>query len=171
MTAGAPVHIRPQQRPADLDAIETVVARAFAKHGGTQAFREFRAERDDIVSLVAEQDNTIVGTVLFSPAQLCSPDGPVEGMGLGQLAVDPDCQNQGIGTALSAAGLDLLRAQHCPFVIVIGHANYYPRFGFEPGEQHGIECQWENIPAETFMVAFPAGKADGLTGKAAFDGL
>ncbi len=171
MTNAAPAAIRPQQRPADLAAIEAVVARAFAKHGGTAAFRDFRANREDIISLVAERDNRIVGTVLFSPVVLDSPDGPIAGMGLGQLAVDPACQQQGIGSALSQAGLERLREQACPFVIVIGHAGYYPRFGFEPGVDHGIACQWDNIPAETFMVMFPTGKREGLTGKAAFDGL
>ncbi len=163
--------IRAQRRPADLAAIETLVARAFAKHGGTQAFRKFRAERDDIVSLVAERDGRIVGSVLFSPVRLEGPTGEISGMGLGQLAVDPDYQNQGIGTQLSETGLQLLRDRGCPFVIVIGHANYYPRFGFEPGDLHGIQCQWSGIPGETFMVMFPCGKRPGLTGKATFDGL
>lgn len=148
-----------------------MVARAFAEHGGTQAFKDFRAERDDIISLVAEQDGRIAGTVLFSPVILDSPDGKVAGMGLGQLAVDPEFQNRGIGTQLSQAGLEQLREQGCPFAIVIGHANYYPRFGFEPCEQHDIECQWPGIPAETFMVVFPTGKQPRLTGKASFDGL
>jgi len=163
--------IRAQRRPADLPSIEAVVARAFAEHGGTQAFRRFRAERDDIVSLVAERDDRIVGSVLFSPVQLASAAGKIPGMGLGQLAVDPDYQNQGIGTELTEAGLQLLTERGCPFVIVIGHAHYYPRFGFEPGEQHDFECQWNGIPAETFMVMFPCGRQPGLTGKATFDGL
>jgi putative acetyltransferase len=163
--------IRPQHTPDDLAAIEAMVARAFAKHGGTEAFKNFRAERDDVISLVAEQDGRIVGTVLFSPVQLDSPGGPVTGMGLGQLAVEPDYQNQGIGSRLSEAGLQQLRESDCPFVIVIGHAHYYPRFGFEPCERHSIECQWQGIPPETFMVVFPAGRNPQLTGKASFDGL
>jgi putative acetyltransferase len=163
--------IRAQRRPADLPDIEAVVARAFAEHGGTRAFRSFRAERDDIVSLVAERDGRVVGTVLFSPVHLDSPAGDIAGMGLGQLAVDPDYQNQGIGTQLSEAGLRVLEERGCPFCIVIGHAQYYPRFGFEPGALHDIRCQWKDIPAETFMVLFPGGKRPEITGTATFDGL
>lgn len=165
------MHIRAQQRPADLEAIEAVVARAFAKHGGTEAFRHFRARRDDIVSLIAIIKERVVGTVLFSPVHLDSPAGKITGMGLGQLAVHPDFQNQGIGTRLTQTGLELLKKQHCPLVIVVGHAHYYPRFGFEPGIQHDIQCQWSSIPAETFMVMFPCGRKPELTGKAVFDGL
>ena len=165
------ITIRPQRRPDDLDAIETMVARAFAEHGGTEAFREFRAGRDDIISLVAETDGNIVGNILFSPVELDSPSGPVKGMGLGQLSVDPAFQNRGIGTALGNAGIDALRETGCPFSIVIGHAAYYPRFGYERGDAHGVECQWDGVPPETFMVLFPCGKQPGLTGQAAFDGL
>jgi len=166
-----PLTIRPQRRPDDLQAIESLVDRAFADHGGTAAFRDFRASRDDIISLVAIADQTLVGTVLFSPVELSTEAGPVHGLGLGQLAVDPDYQNRGIGTALGEAGIELLRTRRCPFSIVIGHAGYYPRFGYERGDQHGIECQWAGVPAETFMVLFPCGKKPGLRGKAAFDGL
>ncbi|NND53725.1 MAG: N-acetyltransferase [Gammaproteobacteria bacterium] len=165
------MQIRPQRRPDDLAPIEAMVARAFAEHGGTDAFREFRATRNDVISLVAEADGRIIGNVLFSPVELLSPTGSVQGLGLGQLSVDPAYQNRGVGTALGEAGIAALRERRCPFSIVIGHAAYYPRFGYERGDVHGIECQWDGIPPETFMVLFPCGKQPGLTGKAVFHGL
>jgi putative acetyltransferase len=42
--------------------------------------------------------------------------------------------------------------RRCPFVVVVGHPEYYPRFGFEPASAHGLVSQWEGIPDEAFMV-------------------
>lgn len=167
-----PITIRPQQHDTDLEEICAINAAAFAEHGGTEAFDRFRAERDDIISLVASSGEEIIGHVLFSPVTLVTPSGKVAGMGLGQLAVKPEWQNQGIGTKLGAAGITELRAGDCPFIIVIGHAKYYPRFGFEAGSSHGVTCQWEGVPDETFMVLFlDSAQRDSLQGVASFDGL
>ncbi|HJP05288.1 MAG: GNAT family N-acetyltransferase [Chromatiales bacterium] len=165
------VDIRPQQAK-DLEAIARINADAFAEHGGTGSFDRFREERTDIISLVAESEGQLLGHVLFSPVVLDTPDGPVNGMGLGQLAVDPVHQNQGIGTKLSEAGLEKLRDTDCPFVIVIGHAKYYPRFGFEKGVTNNFVCQWEGIPDNSFMVLFlDESRRLELAGTARFDGL
>jgi putative acetyltransferase len=163
--------VRPQT-PADLEQICAVNAAAFAAHSGTKSFDRFREERTDIISLVAETHGQIVGHVLFSPVTLATPEGPVTGMGLGQLAVDPAYQKRGFGTQLANSGLDQLRMQGCPFVIVVGHARYYPRFGFEPGINHNFVCQWESIPDDNFMVLFPNGeRGSTLSGIASFDGM
>ena len=73
-------------------------------------------------------------------------------MGLGELAVLPKFQRKGVGTMLTHAGIGILRERKCPFVIVVGHATYYPRFGFRPGSQLELVCQWKNIPDESFMA-------------------
>ena len=167
------VDIRSQQ-PADLPLIEAVNAAAFADHGGTAAFDEFRRDRTDILSLVASAEGRLVGHVLFSPVSMATQHGRVDGMGLGQLAVDPDWQNQGLGTRLSETGISELRNRHCPFIIVVGHAGYYPRFGFAPGKLHDVQCQWEGVPDETFMVLYldkNPQEQQRLSGVASFDGL
>ncbi|MGI9291736.1 MAG: GNAT family N-acetyltransferase [Gammaproteobacteria bacterium] len=166
-----PLTIRTQQ-PADLATICAINEAAFAEHGGTKAFDRFREERTDILSLVAVDEDELVGHVLFSPVSMATPTGPVMGMGLGQLAVTPARQNQGIGTLLGKAGINELRKTDCAYIIVIGHAKYYPRFGFEIGSTHGVKCQWEGIPDETFMVLFtdPA-RQTSLQGVASFEGM
>ena len=73
-------------------------------------------------------------------------------MGLAPLAVAPERQRQGIGSLLVRAGIGALRARNCPLVIVLGHPEYYPRFGFVPASRHGLSCQWEGVPDEAFMV-------------------
>ena len=164
--------IRPQRRPDDLEAIRAVNSAAFDRHGQTSAFDDFRANRDDVLSLVAMDNDLLVGHVLFSPATLKQADNSVAGMGLGQLAVLPEYQGQGIGTRLAEAGLEQLCAAGIPFVVVVGHATYYPRFGFEPGNQHGMQCQWDGIPDDNFLVAFlDEQQRPALTGTAHFDGL
>jgi len=73
-------------------------------------------------------------------------------MGLGPLAVLPDSQRRGIGSALIKAGLEMLRQRACPFLIVLGHPTYYPRFGFQPASKHGLSCQWPGVPDDVFMA-------------------
>lgn len=166
------LNIRPQNRAVDLDAISRINAAAFAEHGGTEAFDRFRAEREDILSLVAEEAGELLGHVLFSPVMLDTPAGVLAGMGLGQLAVHPHRQNQGIGTHLAETGIAQLRRADCPFIIVIGHASYYPRFGFERGSEHNIRCQWQGIPDETFMILMlDQQQRSSFSGVASFDGM
>ena len=73
-------------------------------------------------------------------------------MGLAPLEVLPTHQRKGIGTALVQHGLRILRERGCPFVIVLGHPSYYPRFEFEPASRYGLKSQWEGVPGEAFMV-------------------
>jgi putative acetyltransferase len=68
------------------------------------------------------------------------------------MAVLQDYQRQGIGSKLLEKGLEILREQGCPFVIVLGHPEFYPRFGFEPASWHGLSSQWEGVPDEAFMI-------------------
>ena len=68
------------------------------------------------------------------------------------LAVLPEYQQQGIGSRLVRHGLEYLKSAGCPFVIVLGHPTYYPRFGFEPASKYKLKCQWDGVPDEAFMV-------------------
>lgn len=60
--------------------------------------------------------------------------------------------HQGIGSQLVRHGLAYLHRSGCPFVIVLGHPGYYPRFGFEPASKYRLPSQWESVPDEAFMV-------------------
>ena len=73
-------------------------------------------------------------------------------MGLAPMAVRPDRQGQGVGSALVRHGLTLLEDRACPFVVVVGHPTFYPRFGFVPASRLAITSQWDGIPDEAFMI-------------------
>ena len=166
--------IRKQNHTTDLEAICAINKAAFTDHGNNSAFDQFRAERKDIISLVAHANGETIGHILFSPVTMTTAAGPAHGMGLGQLAITPGWQNKGIGTRLAETGLTQLREQNCPFIIVIGHATYYPRFGFAQGQLHGVKCQWDSVPDESFMVLYPDEdqvQKKQLRGVASFDGL
>jgi len=138
--------------PADKPAVRAVNIRAFGRPDEADIVDRLRAACPDLVSLVATDGATVVGHILFSPAVIEGPDREIEGMGLAPMAVLPEYQRRGIGSDLVAAGLAALMARACPFVIVLGHPEYYPRFGFVPASRHGVRCPWDGIPDDVFMM-------------------
>lgn len=142
--------IRPE-RPEDIARIGHVNERAFGRPAEADLVDRLRKACAEALSLVAEDDDgTIVGHILFTPVAV---DGRLTlGMGLAPMAVLPDRQRQGIGSELVRRGLDALRQQRCPFVVVVGHPEYYPRFGFVPASTHGLLSQWDGMPDAAFMV-------------------
>jgi putative acetyltransferase len=141
-----------REQPGDIEAVRRVNDLAFEGPNEGAVIDRLRESCDEFLSLVALVDGRVVGHILFSPVELEAEDGrTVRGMGLAPLAVLPEYQRQGIGTELANAGLAIVRQTPCPFVIVLGHVEYYPRFGFERASARGIRCQWD-VPDEAFMV-------------------
>ncbi len=102
------------------------------------------------LSLVAELDGTVVGHILLSYIDLVGQEN-WQVLGLAPIAVTPQFQNQGIGSALVQAALATSEAMGESLVIVLGHPRFYSRFGFEPSVGYGIESPW-TVPEEVFMV-------------------
>lgn len=136
-----------EEQTGDADAIRRVNMEAFGQPQEAQLVDTLRNDCSDLLSLVAEDGPDIVGHILFSPAFL----GDVEGVGLAPMAVIPARQRDGIGSELVRAGLAKLEERGCPFVIVVGHADYYPRFGFEPASARRVWCEWD-VPDDVFML-------------------
>ena len=141
-----------EETPEDVPTIRKVNELAFGQPQEAGIVDALRESGDDFLSLVAHCDGEVVGHILFTPVTIETARGTVRGMGLAPMAVLPERQRQGIGSALVRHGLAALRDRSCPFVIVLGHAAYYPRFGFEPASRHGIRSQWEGVPDEAFMI-------------------
>ena len=143
------MHIR-AERPADIAAIRHVNALAFDTGTEANLVDALREQANPIVSLVAEEGEAMTGHILFSPVTLSSqPDLRI--MGLAPMAVVPARQRQGIGSALVRAGLDECRRIGAAAVVVLGHAEYYPRFGFRPASAFGLVSEYE-VPDEVFMA-------------------
>ena len=123
-----------------------------------------RAQARPLVSLVAEEGGTIAGHIMFSPVTL--PGHPaLTVMGLAPMAVAPARQRAGLGSALVRAGLEACRRLAADAVVVLGHPEYYPGFGFAPGVRTGLGCEYD-VPGEVFMVLeLWSGALRGATGK------
>ena len=141
-----------KEETEDIAGIRLVNQRAFGQPQEADIVDALRDACPEGLSFVAVEEDRIVGHVLFSPVTIHSPDGVVKGMGLAPMAVMPEHQRRGIGTKLVRAGLAALKESSCPFVIVLGHPEYYPRFGFVPASGRGLRCQWDGVPDAAFMV-------------------
>jgi len=140
------------EKSDDHDAVKDLNDRAFNQSQEGIIVGKITNSGASILSLVAEIDKKIVGHILFSPAQFEEFPGITGGMGLAPMAVLPGYQEQGIGKMLVKEGISILRKQNVPFIIVLGHEHYYPKFGFEKASGYGIRCQWEGVPDEAFMI-------------------
>jgi putative acetyltransferase len=157
------------EEPRDILAVRNINEQAFGEPAEADIVDKLRVSCPDAVSLVAVEDGCVVGHIFFTPATVEGESGAIVGMGLAPMAVLAERQREGIGSALVRRGLEILRARGCPFVIVLGHPQYYPRFGFESASKYGLKCQWEGVPEEAFMVIiFDEARMEGVSGVARY---
>jgi putative acetyltransferase len=138
------------EAPDDYAGVYAVNALAFETHAEANLVEVLRVEAQPYISLVADVGGEIVGHIMFSPVGL-SGHGDLKIMGLGPIAVVPQKQGRGIGSALVEMGLEKCKDLGYGASVVLGHKEYYPRFGFTPSVRYGIGCAYE-VPAEVFMV-------------------
>lgn len=134
----------------DYSAVRAVNVSAFETPAEAELVDALREQARPLVSLVALDGVAIVGHILFSPVVL-SGHPALNLMGLAPMAVAPDHQRRSVGSALVRAGLEQCRQLGVGAVVVLGHPDYYPRFGFSPATRSGIGCEYE-VPEEAFMV-------------------
>ena len=141
-----------KEKQEDYGAVRIVNDRAFGTPEEGRIIDMLRKVCQETFSLVAVSDEKIVGHIFFSPVTIDHEDTQVIGMGLAPMAVLPEFQKQGIGSLLVKEGIRRIQGTDCPFIIVLGHEHYYPRFGFEQASIQGLKAQWEGVPDEAFMV-------------------
>ena len=162
------LQIRPE-RTEDLPAIHSLNVRAFPSEAEAEAVDALRARGAYLLSLVADFDGIVVGHIFFTPVTIEKEDGTFfDVAGLAPMAVQPELQRRGNGSLLVRAGLEALRQMGFPAVIVLGHAEFYPRFGFLPASRWGIRYA-SNVPDEVFMaLELQPGALTGQSGVAHF---
>ena len=165
-TATIPIVLIRVEREADFEAIDDVVRSAFGQQDEVDLVHRIRRGPGYVPELafVAAEDDAILGHVMLSYASL---DGR-HVLQLAPLAVRPEHQNQRIGDALTRHALELADERGEPLVLVLGHANYYPRFGFEPARARGIDYEIPGVPDDAWMVKILTAYVPSLRGTAVF---
>lgn len=135
----------------DHDAIHRVNELAFGQPNEADLVDALRANAHPHISLVAIVDEQVVGHIFFSPVTIESEAGSFTAMGLAPMAVLPEYQNQGIGSQLVREGLKECQRLGEEIVVVLGHPNFYPRFGFAPASLKGLRSEYD-VPDDVFMV-------------------
>lgn len=138
-------------------AIRLITTDAFSNselghNGEADLVDALRTQCNDSLSLVALDQGQVVGHVLFTPATIRKADQELYGMGLAPISVKTTHQRKGIGSALIAAGLQRLSAVDCKFVVVIGHREFYLRFGFEAAAEYGITHGFDGMPQDVLFI-------------------
>ena len=134
----------------DWAAVYAVNVSAFETPAEAKLVDALRDQAQPLVSLIAEEGGAIVGHIMFSPVSLAG-HAALRIMGLAPMAVAPEHQRKGIGSALVRAGLEQCKQLDFGAVVVLGHSAYYPRFGFSPSARFGISCEYD-VPDEVFMA-------------------
>jgi len=142
--------IRPES-PEDIESIGYVNEQAFGGKDETRLVEKLRKRGVLTISLVAIQDGEMVGHIAFSPVVIESENSSFEAITLAPMAVLPVYQRKGIGSQMVRAGLEECRRLGHEIILVLGHPEYYPRFGFVPARAKGIDCEFE-VPDEAWMI-------------------
>jgi putative acetyltransferase len=142
------VTIRPE-RPGDAPAVHGVHEAAFPTDAEADLVDRLRANGKVAVSLVAADDDRIVGHILFSPVAF-DPPADVIAFGLAPMAVLQEHEKHGVGRRLVQNGLAECHAKGACLVVVLGDPTYYGRFGFERASRHGLRNEFG--VEEAFMV-------------------
>jgi putative acetyltransferase len=135
----------------DRESVRRVNERAFGRRNEADLVDALRADAHPYVSLVAVVAEEVVGHIFFSPVSVESDAGAFTAMGLAPMAVLPERQNQGIGSQLVRSGLNECMRLGETIVFVLGHSNYYPRFGFVPASSKELRSEYK-VADDVFMV-------------------
>jgi putative acetyltransferase len=137
-----------EERASDFQQIAEINNQAFNRDVEGKLVELLRKADCEIISLVAEVNKQIVGHIMFSPVEI---ENKTEGMILAPIAVLPEFQKKGIGAKLIKKGAEEVKSKNYSIIILFGHPEYYPKFGFAPASRYGLKSKIE-APDEVFMA-------------------
>ncbi|KNE20960.1 GCN5 family acetyltransferase [Virgibacillus pantothenticus] len=147
-----------KEQPSDYKQTEDVIQQAFqnvAYSNGKEheLVRALRTSNEFVpeLSLVSKQGKTITGHILFTTVEIKNAGNSLIGLSLAPLSVLPEYQNQGIGTALITFGLTTAARLDFSVVVVLGHKEYYPKFGFVKASAYNIKPPFA-VEDDLYMV-------------------
>jgi len=147
----------------DYKVVFDLNVKAFGQENESRLIEALRKSNAFVpeLSLVAEVDGKVVGHILFTKVTI--GDSKHEGLALAPVAVAPDAQRQGLGTRLVEAGLKKAAELGFDSVVVLGHENYYPKFGFKSASNWNITTGY-NSPESTFALELKNGALEHVSG-------
>lgn len=157
-----------EEKPEEIKAIRDVNEQAFGQENEATIIEKLRKRGGLTISIVAVQGAEVVGHIAFSPVVIEAEGSSFEAIALAPMAVLPAYQRKGIGSQMVRAGLEECSRLGYEIVVVLGHPDYYPRFGFAPAMPKGISCEFE-VPEEAWMMLeLREGALAGRRGKVRF---
>ena len=153
------------ERAADRTAVFNINARAFGRPNEARLVDALRESARPQISLVALRQGRVTGHVFFSPVRVDSGRRAWEALGLAPMAVEPEWQRRGVGSELVRAGLIACRAIGRPVVFVLGHPDYYARFGFRPAPPLDLRLRRPEFDPAFMVTELESGALRGRTGE------
>lgn len=142
----------------DYNEVERVVeesfkAAEFSDKNEHNLVKKLRKSNEFVkeLSLIAEEEDKILGHVLLTKALINGENTSFETLALAPLAVLPEYQKSGIGKILMNKAIERARELGYKSIVVLGHENYYPKFGFEKASKYGVKAPFE-VPDEAYMI-------------------
>jgi putative acetyltransferase len=152
-----------EETPADHPVVRELNRLAFGQDDEANLVDALRADQYTRLSLVAEKNGAVIGHLLFSRLPIETAAATVEALALAPVAVLPKHRRQGVGSQLIRDGLMMCRQRGHRIVVVLGHSEYYPRFGFSAALAERLRSPF---PGPHFMaLELVPGALDGVEGE------
>jgi len=142
--------IRPEKTD-DIVRIREINISAFGNETEADLVDALRKSGISLISLVAEKNKNVIGHIMFSPVTINNGCSSISAAALAPMAVLPKFQGKGVGSMLVKKGLEQCKQAGYSAVVVLGHPEYYPKFGFVPSVTYSIKSEF-NVPDEVFMI-------------------